>query len=87
MAKEKHRGYLKYHLGSRSAYRRQELSTGVATEHGKQPCYANRNDANKELVRSKVEMSKVVADEAVVVKKAMETWKERRASHNRFLNV
>jgi hypothetical protein len=84
VAKEKHKGHLKYHLCSRSAYRRQELGTGVAMEHGKQPCYANRNDANKELVRSKVEMSKVVTDEVVVVMTAMETWKERRASHNRF---
>lgn len=84
MAKEEPRGYLKYQLGSRSAYRRQELYTGIATEHGKQPCYANRNDPNKELVRSKVEMSKVVTDEVVVVMTAMETWKERRASHNRF---
>jgi len=84
VAKEEPRGYLKYQLGSRSAYRRQELYTGIATEHGKQPCYANRNDPNKELVRSKVEMSKVVTDEVVVVMTAMETWKERRASHNRF---
>jgi len=29
-------------------------------------------------------MSKVVTDEAVVVMTAMETWKERRASNNRF---
>jgi hypothetical protein len=84
VAKEKHKGHLKYHLCSRSAYRRQELITGIAMEHGKQPCYANRNDANKELVRSKVEMNKVVTDEVVVVMTAMETWKERRASHNRF---
>jgi hypothetical protein len=33
----------------------------------------NRNDTNEELVRSKVEMCKAVADEAVVVLKAMET--------------
>ena len=84
MAKEKHRGNLKSYLCSRSAYRRQELFTGIAAEHGKQPCYANRNDSNKELVRTKVEMSKVVTDEVVVVMTAMETWKERRASHNRF---
>ena len=84
MAKEEPRGYLKYHLGSRSAYRRQELFTGIAAEHGKQSCYANRNESNKELVRSKVEMSKVVTDEVVVVMTAMETWKERRASHNRI---
>jgi len=84
MAKEKYRENLNSHLNSHSSYKRQELCTGVAMEHGKQPCYANRNDANKELVRSKVEMSKVVADEAVVVLTAMETWKERRASHNRF---
>jgi hypothetical protein len=44
----------------------------------------NRNDTNEELVRSKVEMCKAVADEAVVVLKAMETWEERRASHDRF---
>ena len=84
MAKEKHRGYLKSYLRSRSAYRRQELGTGVATEHGKQLCNANRNDSSEELVRSKVEMCKAVADEAVVVMKAMETWQERRASHNGF---
>jgi len=84
VAKEKPRGHLKYHLGSRSAYRRQELCTGVATEHGKQPCNGNRNDASEELVRSKVETYKAVADEVVVAMKAMETWKERRASHNRF---
>ena len=71
-------------LGSRSAYRRQELFTGVATEHGKQPCYVNRNESSEDLVRSKVEKNKVVADEVVVVMKVMETWKERRASHNRF---
>jgi hypothetical protein len=84
VAKEKHRGNLKSYLCSRSAYRRQELCTGVATEHGKQPCNANRNDSNEELVRSKVEMNRVVADEAAVVMIAMETWQERRASHNRF---
>lgn len=44
----------------------------------------NRNDTNEELVRSKVEMCKAVADEAIVVLKAMETWEERRASHDRF---
>ena len=84
MAKEKHRGHLKYQLCSRSAYRRQELFAGIAAEHGKQPCYANRNESNKELVRTKVEMSKVVTDEVVVVMTAMETCKERRTSHNRF---
>jgi hypothetical protein len=35
-------------------------------------------------VRSKVEKNKAVADETVVVMTAMETWKERRVSHNRF---
>lgn len=84
MAKEKHRGDLNGHLGSRSAYRRQEPCTGVAMEHGKQPCDVNRNDTNEELVRSKVEKRRAVADEVVVVITAMETWKERRASHNRF---
>ena len=84
MAKEKHRRYLKSYLSSRSAHRRQELCTGVATEHGNQSCNNNRNDTNEELVRSKVEMNKAEADEAVVVLKAMETWKERRASHDRF---
>ena len=84
VAKENYREYLNSHLCSHSAYRRQELYTGVATVYGKQPCYANRNDSNKGLVRSKVEMSKVVTDEAVVVMTAMEAWKERRASHNRF---
>jgi len=84
VAKEQHRGNLNSYLGGRSAYRRQELCTGVVTEHGKQPCNGNRNDPSEELVRSKVEMSKAVADEVVVVMKAMETWKERRASHNRF---
>ena len=84
VAKEEHRGYLKSYLCSCSAYRRQELCTGVATEHGNQSCNGNRNDTNEELVRSKVEMDKAEADEAVVVLKAMETWKERRASHDRF---
>jgi hypothetical protein len=84
VAKEKHRRYLKSYLSSRSAYKRQELCTGVATEHGNQSCNKNRNDTNEELVRSKVEMNKAEADEAVVVLKAMETWKERRASHDRF---
>ena len=84
MAKEKHRGDLNSHLGSRSAYRRQELCTGVATEHGKQTWHENRNGTNEELVRSKVEKARAVADEAVVVMTAMETWQERRASHNGF---
>ena len=84
MAKEKHRGDLNSHLGSRSAYRRQELCTGVAMEHGKQAWHENRNGTNEELVRPKVEKAKTVADEAVVVTIAMETWQERRASHNRF---
>ena len=84
MAKEKHRRYLNSYLSSRSSHRRQELCTGVATEHGKQPCNGNRNDASEKLVRSKVEINKAVADEAVVVIIAMETWNERRASHNWF---
>jgi len=84
VAKEKHRRNLNSYLGSRSSYRRQELCTGVAMEHGKQPCNENRNDASENIVRSKVETNKAVADEAVVVMTAMETWKERRASHNRF---
>jgi hypothetical protein len=84
VAKEKHRRYLKSYLSSRSAYRRQELCTGVATEHGNQSWNGNRNDPSGDTVRSKVEMNKAEADEAVVVLKAMETWKERRASHDRF---
>jgi hypothetical protein len=84
VAKEKHRRDLNSYLSSRSAYRRQELCTGVATEHGNQPCNDNRSDTSEELVRSKVERYKVEEDEAVVVMKAMETWKERRASYNRF---
>jgi len=84
MAKEEHRRGLNRYLSSRSAYRRQELSTGVATEHGKQPGNEKRNDTSEELVRSKVEKCKAVADEVVLVMTVMETWKERRASHNRF---
>jgi hypothetical protein len=84
VAKEKYRGYLKSYLYSCSSQRRQELCTGVAMEHGKQPCDGNRNDASSLAARSKVERNKVVADEAVVVMRAMETWMERRASHNRF---
>jgi hypothetical protein len=84
VAKEKHRRYLNSYLSSRSSHRRQELCTGVAREHGKQPCNGNRNDTSEKLVRSKVEMNKAVADEAVVVRTAMETWNERRASHNWF---
>jgi len=84
VAKEEHRRDLNSYLCSNSAYRRQELCTGVATEHGKQPCNVNRNDSSGNTVRSKVEKHKAVADEAVVVMKSMETWKERRASHNRF---
>jgi hypothetical protein len=84
VAKEKYRRNLNCYLYSHSSYRRQELCTGVATEHGKQPCNGNRNDTSEELARSKVEKYRVVADEAVLVTKSMETWKERRASHNRF---
>lgn len=84
MAKESYRGYLKRHLYSHSSHRRQELCAGVATEHGKQPCNDNRKDTSGEPARSKVEKYKVVADEVVVVMIAMETWKERRTSHNRF---
>jgi hypothetical protein len=69
VAKEEHRRDLNSYLCSRSAYRRQELCTGVATEHGKQPCNENRNDTSEELVRSKVEKDKAVADEAVIVMK------------------
>jgi hypothetical protein len=53
-------------------------------EHGKQPCNTNRKDTSEDLVRSKVEMSMVVADEAVVVMMPVERREERRASHNRF---
>jgi len=84
VAKEQHRRNLNSYLSSRSSHRWQELCTGVATEHGKQSCNINRNDASEKIVRSKVETCKTVADEAVVVMTAMETWKERRASHNRF---
>ena len=84
MAKEQHRRNLKSYLSSRSSQRRQELCTGVETEHGKQACNGNRNDTSEKIVRSKVETYKSVADEAVVVLTAMETWNERRASHNRF---
>jgi hypothetical protein len=84
VAKEKYRGILNSHLYSHSSHGRQELCTGVATEHGKQPCNRNRKDTNEELVRSKVEMYKAVADEAVVVMISAERQKERRASHNRF---
>jgi hypothetical protein len=84
MAKEKHGRDLKSYPGSRSAHRWQELCTGVATEHGKQPCNGNQNDPSGDTVRSKVEMCNAVADEAVVVLKSVETWEERRASHNRF---
>jgi len=82
VAKEKHRGNLKYYLSSRLAYRRQELCTGVATEHGKQTCNINRNDTSENIVRSKIETCKTVEDEVVVVMTVMETWNERRASHN-----
>ena len=71
MAKEKHRRYLNSYLSSRSSHRRQELCTGVATEHGKQSCNENRKDTSEKLVRSKVEKYKVVADEAVVVLKLL----------------
>jgi len=84
VAKEEHRRNLKSYLSSRSSHRRQELCTGVATEHGKQSCNINRNDTSEKIVRSKLEMYKTVADEAVVVMRAMETWNERRASHNGF---
>jgi len=84
MAKEKYRGHLNSYLYSHSSYRRQELCTGVETEHGKQPCTMNRKDTSEELARSKVETCMVVADEAVVVMIIMETWEERRASHNGF---
>jgi hypothetical protein len=36
-------------------------------------------------MRSKEEMNKAEADEAVVVFNAKETWKEQRAYHDRFL--
>jgi len=84
VAKEQHRRNLKSYLSSRSSHRRQELCTGVATEHGKQSCNINRNDTSEKIVRSKVETCKTVADEAVVVMTVMETWNERRASHNGF---
>jgi hypothetical protein len=84
VAKEAYRGYLNSHLYSHSSQRWQELCTGVATEHGKQSCNGNRKDTSEGLVRSKVEKYKVVADEVVVVMIAMETWEERRTSHNGF---
>jgi len=67
---EKHRGNLRHRLPVlASAYRQQDLNKGLETELGKQPCNGNRKDTSEELVRSKVERCKVVADEAVVVKK------------------
>jgi hypothetical protein len=84
VAREKCRGNLESHLFSHSSQRRQELCTGVATEHGKQPCNENRKGTSEELVRLKVGKYKVVADEAVVVLRTVETRDERRASHNRF---
>ena len=49
-------------------------------ELGKPPVDDNRNGTNGKPVRPKVEKQQAVADEAVVVKIAMETWMERRAS-------
>lgn len=69
-------------LHSRSAYRRQEPCTGVATERGKQTRNGNRNGASEELARPKVEKCGFVADEAVVVMIAVERQQERRASRN-----
>jgi hypothetical protein len=53
MAKEKLGRDLKGYLSSRSAYRWQELCTGVVTEHGKQSCNENRKGTSEKLVRSK----------------------------------
>ena len=83
MAKEEYRAYLNSVLDSRSAYRRQEPWTGVATERGKQTGNGNRNGTSEELARPKVEKCRFVADEAVVVLIAVERQQERRASRNR----
>ena len=83
MAKEEYRVYLNSVLYSRSAYRRQEPWTGVATERGKQTGNGNRNGTSEELARPKVEKCRFEADEAVVVRIAVERQQERRASRNR----
>ncbi len=71
-------------LCSRSAYRRQEPYTGVATERGKQSGNGNRNGTSEELARPKVEKCRIVADGAVVVLTVVERQQERRASRNGF---
>jgi len=83
MAKESYRAYLNSVLYSRSAYRRQEPWTGIATERGKQIGNGNRNGTSEKLARPKVEKGRFVADGAVVVKIAAERQQERRASRNR----
>jgi len=49
-------------------------------ELGKPTVDANRNGTSGNTVRLKVEKQQAVTDEVVVVRKTMETWKERRAS-------
>lgn len=51
-------------------------------ELGKPAGDGNRNGTSGDTTRPKVEKHQLVTDEAVVVMKAMETWKERRASHD-----
>jgi hypothetical protein len=84
MAKEECRAYLNSVLHSRSAYRRQEPCTGVATERGKQTGNGNRKGTSDDLARPKVEKCRFVADEVVVVRIAAERQKERRASRSGF---
>ena len=71
-------------LYSRSAYRRQEPCTGIATERGKQTGHGNRNGTSEDLARPKVEKGRFVADEAIVVRIAVERQQEQRASRNGF---
>jgi hypothetical protein len=48
----------------------------LITELGKPTGDENRNDTSGDTVRPKVEKQQLVADEAVVVMIAMETWQE-----------
>ena len=56
-------------LHGHSAYRQQELYKGLIMELWKPGDDENRSDTSGEPVRSKVEMRRLVADEAVVVMK------------------
>jgi hypothetical protein len=49
-------------------------------ELGKPTDDVNRNSTSGKTVRPKVEKQQSVTDEVVIVRKTMETWKERRAS-------